>query len=78
MFSPRKKTNQKGKKKGQKQRGKAPMFTYRRSIVSKHDVAAKPWAAVGTWFLGPKAENADVLRDLMTEAIDSHFNFRQG
>lgn len=54
------------------------MFTHRRSIFSKRITEAKPWAAVGTWFVGPKAENADVFKDLMTEAIDSHFNFRQG
>ena len=49
------------------------MFTHRRSIFSKRVTEAKPWAAVGTWFVGPKAENADVFKDLMTEAIDSHF-----
>ena len=54
------------------------MFTHRRSIFSKRITEAKPWAAVGTWFVGPKAENAYVFKDLMTEAIDSHFNFRQG
>ena len=29
-----------------------------------------------TWFLGPKAENGDVFRDLLTKAIDSHIGFR--
>ena len=77
MFSPRKKTTRKGDEK--KQRRRAAMFTHKRSIFSKRITEAKPWAAVGTWLIvGPKAENADVFKDLMTEAIDSHFNFRQG
>ena len=78
MFSLRKKTTRKGKENGKKWRGKAPMFTYRRSVFSKHDIEAKPYAAVGTWFVGPKAENADIFKELMTGAIDSHFDFRQG
>ena len=79
MFTPRKKCSRKGKKEARK--GKACMFTHRRHIFSKRAIeedVAKPWAAVGTWFLGPKAENADVFTDLMTTAIDSHFNFRKG
>ena len=42
------------------------MFTHRRGI------------AVGTWFLGPKAENADLFNELMKEAIKAHMDFRQG
>ena len=30
------------------------------------------------WFLGPRAENADLLRELVAAAIDSHAGFRQG
>ena len=78
MFTPRKKSNRKGGKKPRK--GKARMYDHRRPIFSKRalqDDVEKPWAAVGTWFLGPKAENADVFTDLMTEAINSHFNFRK-
>ena len=77
MFPLHKKAARKGAKK-QDRKGKAPMFSHRRSVFSKRIVEAKPWAAVGTWFVGPKAENADIFKDLMTEAIDSHFNFRQG
>lgn len=79
MFTPRKKSNRNGKK--QPRKGKACMYDHRRHIFSKRalkDDEAKPWAAVGTWFLGPKAENADVFTNLMTEAIHSHFNFRKG
>lgn len=57
------------------------MFTHRRGIFSKRAVSddvAKPWAAVGTWFLGPKAENADVFIELMKDAIKAHMDFRQG
>ena len=59
---------------------KAPMFCHRRGIFSKKgelEDKLKPWAAVGTWFLGPKAENGDIFKDLMTEAIEAHFSFRQ-
>ncbi len=30
-----------------------------------------------SWFLGPRAENADLLRSLISEAIDSHVAFRR-
>ena len=80
MFTPRKKDTRKGKK--QRCKGQAScMYEHRRHIFTKRaikDDVAKPWAAVGTWFLGPKAENDDVFRDLMTSAIESHFNFRKG
>ncbi|RMX37526.1 hypothetical protein pdam_00012808, partial [Pocillopora damicornis] len=81
MFNPRKKTSRKVGKEEQKRKGKAPMFTHRRGIFSKRAVSddvAKPWAAVGTWFLGPKAENADVFIELMKDAIKAHMDFRQG
>ena len=54
------------------------MFTHRRGVFSKRAVSddvAKPWAAVGTWFLGPKAENADVFIELMKDAIKAHMDF---
>ena len=81
MFNPRKKTSRKVGKEEQKRKGKAPMFTHRSGIFSKRAVSddvAKPWAAVGTWFLGPKAENADVFIELMKDAIKAHMDFRQG
>lgn len=81
MFNPRKKTSRNGGKEKQKGKGKPPMFTHRRGIFSKRDVSddvTKPWAAVGTWFLGPKAENADVFIDLMFDSIRAHMDFRRG
>ena len=81
MFNPRKKNTRKGDEQTQPRKGKASMYAQRRSVFSPkralQDDVLKPWAAVGTWFLGPKAENADVFKDLMIDAIDSHLNFRQ-
>ncbi|KAL4225690.1 hypothetical protein ACF0H5_016379 [Mactra antiquata] len=37
----------------------------------------KQWAALGSWFLGPKAENIDVFNNLAIEAFKGHANFRQ-
>ncbi|KAL9973863.1 hypothetical protein ACROYT_G020369 [Oculina patagonica] len=37
----------------------------------------KPWAALGAWFMGPKAENGDVFHDLVTQTIDSQIKFRR-
>lgn len=53
---------------------KAPMYSpYRLGRAQdKH----KQWAALGAWFLGPKAENGDVFRDLLTRAVDKHVGFR--
>ena len=53
---------------------KAPMYLpYRLGhALDKH----KQWAALGAWFVGPKAENGDVFRDLLTQAVDKHFGFR--
>ena len=58
---------------------KAPMYSYERIAVSRrHHVVDKhkQWAALGAWFLGPKAENGDVFQDLLTRAVDSHIGFR--
>ena len=60
---------------------------------ARHDRARKAWdqelrrplglegATRGvpeTWFLGPKAENLDILKALIAEALDSHAAFRRG
>ena len=53
---------------------KAPMYSPRlRGDVQDKQ---KQWAALGAWFLGPKAENGDVFRDLLTQAVDKHVGFR--
>ncbi|CAH3184250.1 unnamed protein product [Porites lobata] len=58
---------------------KAPMYSQQREAFTRGDHVVdrqKQWASVGAWFLGPKAENGDVFRDLLTKAIDSHIGFR--
>ena len=58
---------------------KAPMYSQQREVFTRGDHVVdrqKQWASVGAWFLGPKAENGDVFRDLLTKAIDSHIGFR--
>ena len=58
---------------------KAPMYSHGRKVFSRGDHVVdkhKQWAALGAWFLGPKAENGDVFRDLLTRAVDSHIGFR--
>ena len=49
------------------------MYTSRDFKGSVH----KPWAAVGAWFLGPKAENGDLFGDLVKSSVDSHILFRK-
>ncbi|XP_068718076.1 uncharacterized protein [Montipora capricornis] len=58
---------------------KAPMYSQNRRLFSKtqpHVDEQKKWAALGAWFLGPKAENGDVFKDLITQAVDSHIGYR--
>ena len=81
MFSRRKRPAQQlGGSGGKRPRlSKAPMYTQQRKVFSKGDHVGdkhKQWAALGAWFLGPKAENGDVFRDLLTSAVDSHIGFR--
>merc|ERR1719483_669919 len=35
------------------------------------------WPATAAWFLGPKAENLDLLKSLVTKALDEHAEFRK-
>eukprot|EP00092_Neocalanus_flemingeri_P070648 GFUD01086737.1.p1 GENE.GFUD01086737.1~~GFUD01086737.1.p1 ORF type:complete len:892 (-),score=197.69 GFUD01086737.1:481-3156(-) len=37
----------------------------------------KSWESLCAWFLGPRAENRDLLEELIKEAIDSHVNIRK-
>lgn len=53
---------------------KAPMYSPYR--LGRAQDKQKQWAALGAWFLGPKAENGDVFRDLLTRAVDKHVGFR--
>ena len=53
---------------------KAPMYlSYRRGHAHEK---FEHWASLGAWFLGPKAENGNVFRDLLTQAVDKHVGFR--
>ncbi|KAJ7389686.1 hypothetical protein OS493_029578 [Desmophyllum pertusum] len=58
----------------------APMYSQQREVFSRGDHVQdthKQWAALGAWFMGPKAENGEVFRDLLTQAIDTHIGFRR-
>ena len=37
----------------------------------------KPWAAAGAWFIGPKGENFDLLKQLVIKALDHQWQFRK-
>ena len=55
------------------------MYSQNRRLFSKAQPGVdeqKKWAALGAWFLGPKAENGDVFKDLITKAVDSHIGYR--
>ena len=46
---------------------KAPMHWQQREVFTRGDHVVdrqKQWESVGAWFLGPKAENGEVFRDL--------------
>ena len=36
------------------------------------------WEALGAWFLGPHAENGEVLQELVQRAVAGHCEFRRG
>ena len=58
----------------------APMYSQQREVFSRGDHVQdthKQWAALGAWFMGSKAENGEVFRDLLTQAIDTHIGFRR-
>lgn len=56
--------------------GKRPMFQARRPNFDRSDDANQPWAKTGAWFLGPKADNADIFKELVADAVDKHILFR--
>ena len=57
------------------------MYSHHRNMRSKHQDGSrkheKPWAALGAWFMGPKAENGNVFHELVTQTIESQINFRR-
>ncbi|KAK2567754.1 L-tyrosine decarboxylase [Acropora cervicornis] len=65
---------------GKPRPSKALMYSQNRRLYSRGRQADEDhdrWAALGAWFLGPKAENGDLFKDLLTKAVDSHIGFRQ-
>ena len=65
---------------GGKTTGKAAMYSQRRACFSSRDPKDdphRPWAAVGSWFLGPKAENYELFRQQAIKGIDGHIQFRK-
>ena len=46
------------------------------TIVDGED-SQEIWPATAAWFLGPKAENLELLKTLVTKAIDEHAEFRK-
>lgn len=58
----------------------APMYSQQREVFDRSDHlddTQKQWAALGAWFMGPKAENGEVFRELLTQAVDNHIGFRR-
>ena len=58
---------------------KALMYSQSRRLYSTEREAEEDydhWPALGAWFLGPKAENGDLFKELLTKAVDSHIGFR--
>ena len=58
----------------------APMYSQQRDVFDKGDHlddTQKQWAALGAWFMGPKAENGEVFRELLSQAVDNHIGFRR-
>lgn len=57
------------------------MYSHHRNMRSKHQDGSrkheKPWAALGAWFMGPKAENGNMFHELVTQTIESQINFRR-
>lgn len=50
----------------------------RKPLELKGCAQGKPQGIPEAWFLGPKAENLDLLRELIGQALDSHAAFRRG
>ena len=56
------------------------MYSQQREVFDRGhhlDDTQKQWAALGAWFMGPKAENGEVFRELLTQAVDNHIGFRR-
>ncbi|XP_048584706.1 uncharacterized protein LOC5498142 isoform X2 [Nematostella vectensis] len=62
-----------------KTRSKCNMYSHKKHPNFGRDDANKdkPWAKTGAYFLGPNAENGDVFKRQVVEAIDGHIKFRE-
>ena len=47
------------------------------TTVVDGEEAQEIWPATAAWFLGPKAENLQLLKSLVNNAIDEHAEFRK-
>ena len=59
--------------------GKNPksMYAPRRKAFSPREVFTMPWAKVGAWYVGPKAENEEIYKEMVLKAVDSHLDYRK-
>ncbi|XP_015765461.1 PREDICTED: uncharacterized protein LOC107344318 isoform X2 [Acropora digitifera] len=61
--------------------GKNPKSMYapgRRAFSPREDSqVAMPWAKVGAWYVGPKAENEEIYKEMVLKAMDAHLDFRK-
>lgn len=59
--------------------GKNPksMYAPRRKAFSPREDFTMPWAKVGAWFVGPKAENEEIYKEMVLEAVDAHLDYRK-
>jgi glutamate/tyrosine decarboxylase-like PLP-dependent enzyme len=57
--------------------GRAGAFQFSAWDTSRLSIRRRGEGAVEAWFLGPKAENAEILHELIGAAIDRHIRFRR-
>ena len=53
------------------------MYAPHRKAFSPREDFAMPWAKVGAWYVGPKAENEEIYKEMVLKAVDSHLDFRK-
>ena len=59
--------------------GKNPkaMYDFRRPALSPGHLESKPWAKVGAWYIGPKAGNEKIYKEMALDAVNEHLDFRK-
>lgn len=53
------------------------MYQHRRPNFDRADDESKPWAKTGAWFLGPKADNGDIFKEIINDVVEKHIEFRR-